>query len=274
MGQMLLLRARFALAVSALCFLGCGGEPIEAPFGVAGGGASAAGAGGSGGSPATGGASGAMPGGSGGAAVVAGAGGVAACNSFADDTGYTLLVHIKNEMSHTIYLGAEDMSCSSPPLYTVEDGTRTELPPLSGCVASCQAVMTGSAASCPAVCPAPATVALEPGQTIDLPWDGRFGVPQTLPSQCMKDALPGVSCTQAQKVEPGVYTFLARAGDERQCLLAGGNCSCASNANGGCTAASSLISGTIYTSEYFVALEPGQLSPAGEPQYIGIIFRD
>jgi hypothetical protein len=273
MAAMLLQRAHFALGVSALCFLGCGGEPLELPPSAVGGG----GTGGAGGAPSSAGApSGGVgvAGAVGGSAAVAGAGGVVVCTNFADDTGYTLLVHIKNEMSQTLYLGPEDMSCDSLPLYSVEDGSRNKLPLLSGCVASCQAVMAGSAATCPAVCATPSTVALEPGQTLDLPWDGRFGVPQTLPSQCMKDPAQGTSCMQAQKVDSGVFTFVARAGTKRQCLQAGGTCSCASNGNGGCTAPSSLIAGTIYTSEYLVALEPGELSPAGEPQYIGIVFRD
>jgi hypothetical protein len=279
MVAMLWIRAHFALTASALCLLGCSGEPVEplsGPSSGNGGGAGVASGGGGGASSGSGaGGMGAGQAGAGAGGVpTAGSGGVASCNSFADDTGYTLLVHIKNEMSQPLYLGPEAMGCSSEPLFSIEDGARTKLTPLNGCMPSCQAVMAGSAAACPAVCATPATVALEPGQTIDLPWDGRFGVPQTLPSQCMKDATLANSCMQAQKIEAGVFTFLARAGTKRECLLAGGACTCASNTNGGCTAASSLIGGTIYTSEFLVALEPGELSPAGEPQYIGIVFRD
>jgi hypothetical protein len=133
-------------------------------------------------------------------------------------------------------------------------------------------MMTGAAA-CPNACTAPSTVALQPGQTIDLPWDGRFGVAQTLPAQCLKNGGPVTTCTQAQKVEAGVFTFVARAGTKRECLAPGGACSCTNNPNGGCTAPSSVIAGTIYTSEFLIALEPAEKSPAGEPQYIEIVFR-
>ena len=265
-------RAHGALTLTALCFLGCGGEPLDTPLGGAGTAGNVAGTMSGGGSAA--GAS-ALNGGAGGqagiAATTGGAGGAVACTTFADDPGYSLLVHIKNERTETLYLGPDDTGCGAAALYELEDGARTKLLPLTGCVASCQAVMSGTAV-CPTGCAAPSTVALEPGQTIDLPWDGRFGVPQTVPAQCMKDPSQPASCTQAHRIEAGVFTFAARAGTKRQCLLAGG-CTCAANTNGGCTAASSVIAGTIYTSELLVALEPSELSPAGEPQYIGIVFR-
>lgn len=264
---MLGLRARTALGVSALGLFGCSGEPLTTPEGENGSSAAVISGGGAGGAT-----SGAGQGGLSGSGGATSAGGSVSCDTFPDATGYTLMIHIKNEMSQTLYLGPDAMTCGASALYEVEDGARTKLPPLLGCVASCQAVMSGAAAGCPTACSPPSTVALEPGQTIDLPWDGRFGVPQTIPSQCMKDPTQATSCTQAKKIEAGVFTFAARAGTKRECLLTGG-CSCASNTNGGCTAASSLIGGTIYTSEFLVALEPAELSPGGEPQYIGIVFR-
>lgn len=265
---MLGLVARGALGVSVLGLFGCSGEPLATPLDENGGSAAVVGGGGSAGVAASGAA------GQGGVSAggASSTGGSVSCDTFPDATGYTLLIHIKNEMSQTLYLGPDAMTCGASALYEVEDGARTKLPPLLGCIASCQAVMSGAAAGCPTACSAPSTVALEPGQTIDLPWDGRFGVPQTIPSQCMKDPAQATSCTQAKKIEAGVFTFAARAGTKRECLLTGG-CSCASNTNGGCTAPSSLIGGTIYTSEFLVALEPGELSPGGEPQYIGIVFR-
>jgi hypothetical protein len=270
MSPMLWLRAHSALAASALCLLGCSGEPTT-PLASAG----TATGGNAGGAAVGGGGSGGAAGQGGGAAgtQAVSSGGNVACDTFADDTGYQLTVHIKNERSETLYLGPDDKTCTTPALYEVEDGARTKLPALAGCVTSCQAMMVGAAASCPTVCAEPSTVALEPGQTIDLPWDGRYGVPQNLPSQCMKDPAQGGSCTQAQKIEAGVFTFVARAGTKRSCLLQGGTCSCAANAHGGCTAPSSVIAGTIYTSEFLIALEPAEAAPGGEPQYIEIVFR-
>ncbi len=267
---MLWVRAPAALAAGALCFLGCSGEPVEP---LASGGSWAAGGGAAaGGSAAAGGGAAGQGGAPGGTAAIS-SGGSAACETFADESGYQLMVHIKNERSETLYLGPDDKTCTPPTLYEVEDGSRTKLPALASCVTTCQAMMTGAPATCPTACAEPATVALEPGQTIDLPWDGRYGVPQTLPSQCMKDPALGTACTQAHEIEPGIFTFIARAGTKRSCLLQGAACACAANPNGGCTAPGSVIAGTIYTSELLIALEPAEKSPSGEPQYIGIVFR-
>ena len=203
---MLGLRARTALGVSALGLFGCSGEPLAPPLDENGGSAAvvAGGGGSTNGGVAMSGAAG-----QGGASAggTSNAGGSVSCDTFPDASGYTLLIHIKNEMSQTLYLGPDAMTCGASALYEVEDGARTKLPPLLGCIASCQAVMSGAAAGCPTVCSAPSTVALEPGQTIDLPWDGRFGVPQNIPSQCMKDPSQATSCTQAKKIEAGVFTF-------------------------------------------------------------------
>jgi len=196
------------------------------------------------------------------------------CSSYVDHGTWTLLVTIKNEMTQTLYLGQPDTSCEPQRLFKVEDGARTELPSLDSCHTSCQAMMTTGPTTCPTVCATPATVTLEPGQQIQIPWDGRFGVDQALPAQCLQ---PGVvapaSCVQAQRIEAEFFTFSAQAGTQRECLQPGGTCSCTMNANGGCTSPGSTIGGTIYTSERLLKLEPGEPSPSGEPPYIGILFQ-
>ena len=203
------------------------------------------------------------------------AGGAVSCSSFTDDTGYTLPVHIKNSSSVTLYVGPQDSTCQVERLFQVEDGARHVLPSLDGCHTSCQALMQTGPVSCPLACVVPSTVTLAPGQTIDVPWDGRFGVPQTLPQQCMPAAVAGPgSCVQAQQIEAAPFTFIAQAGTQRTCLDPSGTCPCTPNANGTCTSASTVITGTIITTEYFVKLEPGEKSPSGEPQYIGLEFKN
>jgi hypothetical protein len=197
------------------------------------------------------------------------------CSSYVDHGTWTLQVTIKNEMTQTLYLGQPDTSCEPQRLFKVEDGARTELPSLDNCHTSCQAMMTTGPTTCPTVCGTPATVELAPGQQIQIPWDGRFGVDQTLPAQCLQPgAVAPASCVQAQRIEAEAFTFSAQAGTRRECLQPGGTCTCTMNANGGCTSPGSTIGGTIYTSEYFVKLEPGEPSTTGEPPYIGILFRD
>lgn len=214
---------------------------------------------------------------SGGSGQTAGssAGGAVSCTSYADATGYTLPVHIKNSSANTLYLGPQESTCEASGLFAVEDGARHLLPSLDGCHTSCQQLMQTGPVTCPLACPAPATVTLGPGQTIDVAWDGRFAVPQTLPQQCMPSASTASnSCVQAQRIEAAAFTFRALAGTKRTCLDPSGTCACTPNGNGTCTSPSSVISGTIITTELFLKLEPAELSPSGEPQYIGLEFND
>jgi hypothetical protein len=276
---MLRLSGRLAFALSALWLIGCsdGSGEERAIAGSASapgaGGTNALGSAGAGSGGATAGTDAGAGAGMG--AAGSGSGGAMACTSYMDQTGYTLPVHIKNASAVTLYLGPTESGCQAEPLFQVEDGARHVLPSLAGCHTSCQALMQTGPTACPLACAAPSTITLAPGQTVDVPWDGRFAVPQTLPAQCMPNSAASTgSCVQAQKIEAAPFTFSAKAGTRRQCLEASGTCNCAPNADGTCTAASSVITGTIITTELFVKLEPGETSPGGEPQYLGLEFKD
>jgi hypothetical protein len=196
-----------------------------------------------------------------------------ACSSYADKSGYQLMVRIENQMSRTLYLGQEEMRCDAQRIFQVEDGARHVLPSLDNCHTSCDQMMTSGPATCPLVCQAPATIKLEPKQTLQVPWDGRFAVMQTLPQACLPATQTApASCVQADRISPAIFTFSAKAGSSVQCLA--GACTCTPNQMGGCSNASSLISGTIYTTEYVVKLEPGETSPGGEGAFIGLVFKD
>ena len=249
--------------------MGCvSGEASEAPLGEADTAGSAAGGGASQGQPL---------GVGGGAAATSGAGGGAAasCTSFADDAGWSLVVHIKNDKSSTIYVGQETPSCDAQPLFQVKDGSGALLPSLGSCRSSCSAVMTSGPVTCPTVCAAPSTVTLAPGQTIDIPWNGMFGAPQTLPQQCLHDATQGpISCVRGQQVKADIYTFTAQAGSQLSCTQPGSSCTCTPSSSGGCTTPGSTISGTITTTDFIIALEPGEkVGPAGDFQYLGLTFK-
>lgn len=256
-----------------------GGDPAESPLSA--GSSGAANAAGAAGAP-SGGAS--TAGGAAGVGGLASAGGATggsvsappmACSSYADKTGYQLVVRIENKMSRTLYLGQDEMSCQAQRLFKVQDGARAELPSLDGCHTSCDQMMASGPVLCPLVCESPATIQLDPGQSLQLPWDGRFGVMQTLPASCLKTAQANpATCVQADRIVPAIFTFSARAGSSRQCLDPSGTCTCAPNQAGGCKAASSLMGGTIYTTEYLVKLEPGETSPGGDAPYIGLVFKD
>jgi hypothetical protein len=271
---MLLRRGRLALAVSCVLGLpGCGGTGIDTPDGVdantSGNGGLAAAGQAAGGMVAMGGTTAVGGGGSG---ASAGAGGaqqpLVSCSNYMDASAWSLTIQIKNERKQPLYLGQDSATCEAQRLFQVEDGSRTVLQSLDGCHSSCQELMQSGPVACPATCASPSTITLEPGQTIKIPWDGRYGVAQNLPQQCLSALAPSAaSCVQAQHIEPDLFTFSARAGTSRSCLAAGG-CACATNEYGSCTAASSLITGTIITTEYLIKLEPG------ESPYIALVFTE
>lgn len=174
-----------------------------------------------------------------------------------------------------MYVGQKDATCDTTRPFEVRDGSRALLPALEACQSSCQQLMQAGPTTCPLACAAPSTIALQPGETVKLPWDGRFGVPQTLPASCASAAAQGTTaCVQAAHIEANIFTFAAHAGTARTCLAGAAACTCTPNTNGGCTAAGSTIGGTIITTEFLVKLEPGEVSPGGEPPYIGLVFRD
>jgi hypothetical protein len=270
------LGGRLALLAGALGILGCvdgsttdalgPAEPTAGSGGAASAGAAAAGT------------AGTAPGGTAGTGAASptqgGAGAYVDCSTFAETTAsWSLVVQIKNEMSQTLHVGHDAASCEARRLFEVEDGARNVLSSLEACHTSCQAMMETGPTACPDVCAVASTVTLQPGETLRVPWDGRFGFEHTLPAQCL-DGQAVASCLQARRIEAAPFTFSATAGTQRSCLEANAGCTCAPNANGGCITAGSVIGGTVYTSEYFVNLEPGEPSTSGEPPYIGILFRD
>jgi hypothetical protein len=267
---MLRLLRRITFVAFALAVQGCGDEPVSGPLGSAGAsGGTAAGGSGGGAAAATGGASGA---GHAGAVAMPPA---MACSSYADDTGWSLLVHIKNEMKQTLYLGQEAMGCEPERLFQVADGSRTLLPALGTCRSSCETMMKTGPVSCPTLCATPATVTLEPGQTVQVPWDGRFGADFALPQQCLLGApSANLACVRAERVKANIFTFSAKAGTKRQCLDPSGSCTCTPSATGGCTSSASLIAGTIITTQLLLKLEPGEAATNGDPPYIGLLFQE
>jgi hypothetical protein len=264
-----------------VCVTACGDDASRAPLGSVDGQSTAAGGtGGAAGSASsmsgTGGSTGGSAASTGGSST-AGSGSVTPvnCEDLKDDKGWQLMIEIKNEMSQTLYLGPQEMNCEARELFQVEDGARRALPALAACRSSCQNAMTGMSVSCPLACPIPTTVTLESGQSVRVPWDGRFAVPQPLPQQCVTGtAAPPAECVSAQQVEAGVFTFSVQAGTTRRCLDPSGTCSCGPSAIGGCSTPTSLIGGTIVTIEFFMMLEPGEPSPNGAPPIVSLSFRD
>jgi hypothetical protein len=268
---MLRLLRRITLLAYVASLQGCSDEPISGPLGGMQTSSGLAGSSNAG----SGGGSGAAAAGSAGAGQSSAGAPSLACSSYADDPSWSLLVTIKNEMTRTLYLGQEEMSCNAQRLFEVEDGARTLLPALGSCRSSCETMMNSGPVTCPSACPSPSTVTLGPGQSVQVPWDGRFGVDFTLPQQCMAGAqATNLACVRAERVEANIYTFSAKAGTSQKCLEPSGNCTCTPSAIGGCMSAASVIAGTIITTELILKLEPGEAATNGAPPYIGLLFQE
>lgn len=270
-------RSSWAVLAFACSLIGCGGfAPDTGDHATLIGAGGSAGAGGVGGGAGAAGANTSANGGAAGSAgSSAGSAPVMACSSYADKTGYQLLVRIENKMSRTLYLGQQEQGCQAQRLFKVADGARAELLSLDNCHTSCDQMMAGGPVACPLACASPTTIKLDPSQALQIPWDGRYGVMQTLPQSCLKAAQAApATCLQAERILPAIFTFSAQAGSSMQCLGPAGSCTCAPNQAGGCSSPSSVIGGTIYTTQYIVKLEPGEVSPGGEPPHIGLVFSD
>ena len=92
-------------------------------------------------------------------------------------------------------------------------------------------------------------------------WNGLFSVQGELPAKCVPydtgDAST-VSCDQAKRVEPGTFTFSARAGSSVDCsqTSAAGACStCVASPNGGCSTSGALIAGPLHMAQAVVTLD-------------------
>jgi hypothetical protein len=172
----------------------------------------------------------------------------------------------------TLYLGQDTVTCGIAPLFQVAEADGTPLPDLGDCRAACVTLRQQGAGGCVGLCAFPNTVQLQPGEVLYTSWDGLFAVQGQLPSKCVPYDTGGdtkVSCDQAKRIEPGTFTFSARAGSALDCSQTNpdGACvPCTPSPNGGCTRSSSLIAGPLHAAEATVALDASYgVYPAPSP---------
>jgi len=182
------------------------------------------------------------------------------CASFDDEAGAQVRVSMLNKTSAPIYIGQDKVTCSAEPLFQVAGADGAVLPSLGGCRAPCSAVRKNGGVGCPDICLFPTSAALQPGELLYTSWDGLFLVQGNLPKKCqvVDEGEPSIVCDQAKRIQPGTFTFSARAGTALDCSQTTGNggCSmCMSDGSGACATPGSLISGTILTAEATVALD-------------------
>jgi hypothetical protein len=182
------------------------------------------------------------------------------CKSFDDDSPGAVNVAISNLTQAPIYLGQDMVTCGVSPLFRVADASGALLPDLGNCRSACDTLRKQGAGGCPAICAFPTSVALQPNEVLYTTWNGLFRVQGQLPTQCVPfdtGAEMQVSCDQAKRIDPGTFTFSARAGSALDCAQTTGTdtCSaCTPSPNGGCATPGSLVTGPMHAAQTTVLL--------------------
>lgn len=257
-------------------------EPVCAPKSSApgGSGGSAGAPGASAGSQSTSAGAGANGGASGGGS------GSASCERFDDDTSWSVSVNVRNATDRTIHVGTDEVTCGLPPLFTVEDEQGTLLQDPGNCRSRCED--RGLIGGCPPVCLWPSSLTLEPGEGVTLSWHGLYRVDTELPLECVAEEVGStvpVPCDQARHIEPGQFTFRARAGTELDCSETIRDecpaCTANPDAGGGCTRLAGLISGELLEATVTVDLDASYgvgatepTSETGELNPVELVFSD
>lgn len=164
--------------------------------------------------------------GGGGSTETSGGGGGPACGGYEDETGTAAVTfHIRNDAPQTLYLNAD---CASGPQYDLqqvgagEDATAWTSHG-GGCLQTCTDLQTEGPIACDPC--APSLFRLDPGQTIDVTWNGTGVRPgYMMPAACY--AYPGpTSCSRVVAAPAGMWGVTAIAFSE----CAGPNCMCQPN---------------------------------------------
>jgi hypothetical protein len=207
----------------------------------------------------------------------------AECAAFRSFSGVTVVVHVTNESSQTLYLGQTSISCGwTPSLFSVSDANGGRLSEPVDCMPSCDKLIRGDMIGCPGICIYQPVSSLQPGESGSYDWYGENLVRVTLPDSCMED--PEVTtereCLRAERVEPGMYTFAIDAGTALDCSeTMGGDCgTCEPMSDGGCLTQNALVGGETVTAEATVFLDAsygvGEEAKTGETRPVELVFVD
>jgi hypothetical protein len=252
-----LLRLSAALVLSALA--ACGGKSFEAgepdptPGGTSPGGSGQGGSGSTAGTQA-GGSTG--KGGTGSAGTGQGGSAGSTCEGFDDEPGYFVGVVIMNKTSAPIHLGQDMVDCTVGPVFAVQNGSGAPLPSPGNCRSTCEALRTNGPVGCPAICAFPSSTVLQPGEVLYTSYSGLYDVQINLPQHCVDPDYGVAQCSQTKQIQPGTFTFSARAGSSIDCSETTGVCNaCMASGGGGCTTPGSLISGKMRSATATVFLD-------------------
>ncbi len=131
-----------------------------------------------------------------------GGGGDPVCSAFAPTPGVPIdpvVVTVRNDTAATIFLGAPNSPCKTPPVYRAEDvGGAPAVLSLGACELSCGQLQSVGCA-CAADCAIPEVIVVLPGGTYTTEWPRKVFQPVAMPSSCYADA----SC--AEESCPGEF---------------------------------------------------------------------
>jgi hypothetical protein len=207
----------------------------------------------------------------GGSASVAGSasGGSASsvCAGYVDDAGTSVNVDIVNSTSAALFLGEKRFDCSTWAPFSVKDENGVALAPLSGCRSPCDVVAESGDLACPDICVAPFAIFLSPGATYHTSWSGLYADALRMPKECLSPR-GSSECERASIIQPGRFTFAARAASAIDCTQTGGG-SCASCPAGVdvCNISGALISGELRNTSTSALLDAEYgVFPSSRPQ--------
>jgi hypothetical protein len=197
------------------------------------------------------------------------------CESFDDQPGSQVAVEIYNKTSAAIHVGQDMFNCGVEPPFKVVDESGAGVGAGGDCRATCQALRTSGPVGCPAICAYPNALTLQPGEVFYTLWDARFTAEVKLPEECLPDPGYGYTCLQARAIQPGTFTFSAKAGSSLDCSSSPGCQPCTPTGNGGCTTSGALVGGERIEASARVLLDGSygiygsQPAPAPAPDYPG-----
>jgi hypothetical protein len=187
-----------------------------------------------------------------------GAAEVPECAALVDDAPHHVVVDIINDSTETLFVGADMVTCALAPWFDVRDAEDRPLAPPGSCRTTCESAMSANpVGGCPAICLFPQAIELEPGESLMTEWSGQHLELVGLPKACQSAEYPTAQCDRAVAIEPGTFTFSAKAGTELDCSPTGTPCeACTWRSDaGGCVTQGALISGSLRTAEARVELD-------------------
>ena len=194
------------------------------------------------------------------------------CSSVEDDQPEAATIRVVNDTASTLHLGEETKNCADSLGWRFElrDVEGQRLSEVGACRTCRDATVTG-VGGCPSACFTQPALTLKPGEHVDLPWDGLYGVDVALPEACLlpdSGAVATAECRRATRVAAGAHTFTVRAGATLDC---GETCGpCRAQEGGGCVTQGALVESLEVEASAEVELGTGD----GLQGPIELVFRD